>query len=300
MAAITNSIEVSVYTIAECLNEIIVNDDLDAALQNTAQRLSENMQIDCCYICCHGNSALNRVIAAGENTDYGPTHINTLLHPELHSILTADHCFKVSINNRISSDLQKLLQLHNLQSLLFIPVFKKNKFWGSIGFGDKKRSRTWHTSEVQLQSLATAMASAVTACYTKNEIEKSNQIYNNALAALNEIVWEVDLVEGKTKAAGSPSFIEGLTLQHQPGNMQHWLNEFLHEDDRERVVHRFTTLLADRDIYNDEEVCRVYNKTKQQHFWMQSRYKITRNAFGKAILVAGTSIDISDLKKPRF
>lgn len=74
----------------------------------------------------------------------------------------------------------------------------------------------------------------------------------------------------------------------------------MHEDDRERVQSKFLRVLADRKVFADEDVFRVYNETNGQHFWMHSRYKIHRNASGVPQSVTGTSIDISDRKEAGF
>ncbi len=62
MIDFTETVETPIYTIAKCLNEIIVNNDLDNALQKIVDWLAESLEIDCCYICENGNNASNRTI----------------------------------------------------------------------------------------------------------------------------------------------------------------------------------------------------------------------------------------------
>ena len=54
MLDFTRTVETPIYTIAKCLNEIIVNNDLDNALQNIVDWLADTLEIDCCYICENG------------------------------------------------------------------------------------------------------------------------------------------------------------------------------------------------------------------------------------------------------
>ena len=301
MTATIDTVETPIYTIARCLNEIIVNDNLDEALQNVAEWLSDFLQINCCYICCDENSSLNKTIFSRNAVDLVEhKNINTKLYPEVHSIISDNRCYKVSINNRVSPELRNWLRASKLQSLLLIPVFRSNKFWGSIGFGDTNNTRTWYSSEIQLQSLAAAIGSAIQANHLKHEIERNNQVYSTALSALNEIVWEIDLITSITKAAGSPNLIDGLQIGSGDKDLVRWVHSFLHEEDKERVFAKFERFLTDRNSYADDDVCRVFNKKTGRYFWMHSRYKVIRNVFGKAISIAGTSIDISDTKDVGF
>ncbi len=301
MVATNDVVETPIYTIAKCLNEIIVNDDLTHAFQKIVDWLAKSLEIDCCYILENDNASSNQSFYAGNVYNTGENVvINTKRFPEIHAILADNRCFKVSINNRVSGELYSWLQQSGLRSLLLIPVFRGKKFWGSIGFGDTKNNRTWHNSEIQLQSLALAIGSAIETDGIKHELEKNNQDFNATLSALNEIVWEVDLVTKTTQVCGSPEFIRILKKSAKTDNIFDWISAFLHEDDRERVHLKYNNFLANINTYADEDVYRLYNQKSGQYFWMHSRYKVRRNAQGAPLSITGTSMDISDTKEVGF
>ncbi|MDB5249572.1 MAG: hypothetical protein JWQ40_3966 [Segetibacter sp.] len=306
MIDFTEIAETPIYTIAKCLNEIIVNNDLDNALQNIVDWLAHSLEIDCCYICENGNSTSNQTIFATKGS-FGERLVNnydvitnTLQFPDVHTVLSENHCYKVSINNRVSAELHEWLKRSNLQSLLLIPVFRGNKFWGSIGFGDAKNTRTWHNSEIQLQSLASAIGSAKETNRIKAEIEANNEVFNTKLSTLNEIVWEVDLLSKTSKVAGSATFIQTLKKAANNDNFIDWINASMHEDDKERVAAKFREFLEDRQKCIHENVYRVYNQKTGEYFWMHSRYNLRRDASGKPVSIAGTSVDISETKEVGF
>ncbi|MCW3111141.1 MAG: hypothetical protein JWQ09_5647 [Segetibacter sp.] len=303
----TDSLETPIYTIAKCLNEIIINNDLDGALQNIVDWLAASLEIDCCYISENGNKAVSQAIFTSkngiiDNIDCDNNHLvlNINHFPEILSILHNNLCFKVSINNRVSEKLHAWLRKSNLQSLLLIPVFRGTRFWGCIGFGDLKNTRTWHNSEIQFQSLASAIGSAIESKRIKHEIQQSNEIINTTLSTLNEIVWEVDLINKTTKIAGSSIFIENLKRRSLSDNFIDWVLTSIHEDDKERVSIKFKKFFQEKDTAVNEDVFRIYNQKTGQYFWTHSRYHLRRNIYGEAVFLTGTSIDISDTKEVEY
>ena len=303
MTAHTDSLETPIYTIAKCLNEIIVNNDFEDALQNIVDWLATSLHIDCCYISENGNKTSSLAITTRERKliEHSVSYNNPILNinqlPEVLSTLHKNLCFKVSINNRVSKKLHDWLSKSQLQSLLLIPVFRGTRFWGCIGFGDSKNNRTWHNSEIQLQSLALAIGSAIESKRIKHEIQQSNEVINTTLSTLNEIVWEVDLVNQTTKIAGSPIFIESLKKRSLSDNFINWVLASVHEDDKERVAEGYKKFFQEKDIAVNEDVFRIYNHNTGQYFWVHSRYHLRRNIYGEPVFLTGTSVDISDKKE---
>ncbi|GEO09320.1 PAS domain S-box protein [Segetibacter aerophilus] len=302
MTAYTDSLEKPIYTIAKCLNEIIVNNDLNDALQKIVDWLANSLDIDCCYISEDGNKAANLAIFSSERMaeNLGDSN-NSILHindfPEILDILHNNLCYKVSRNNRVSQKLHEWLRASNVRSLLLMPVFRGTRFWGCIGFGDAKNNRTWHSSEIQLQSLASAIGSAIESKRIKQEIQQSNEVINTTLSTLNEIIWEVDLVNETTKIAGSSIFIESLKRRSLSNNFIDWVLTSTHEDDKERVSQKFKQFFEEKDASVNEDVFRIYNEKTGEYFWMHSRYHLKRNIYGDPVFLTGTSVDISDTKE---
>lgn len=307
MTVINDSTDSTIYAIAKCLNEIIVNPDFNLSLQKVVNWLADSLEIDRCFISESGNSKMYLSFFS-QNTEkdnfqrqqYDQVILNSELFPEIHSILIDNRSFKVSINNKVSAKLQHWLQTANLQSLLLIPVFRGNKFWGCIGFGDSKNTRTWHNSEFQLHSLANAIGSALESQSIKNELERKNGDVSIIGSSINEIVWKVDLIENTSKVSGSKNFIQSLRNSVSSDNILDWFDKLMHVDDKERVKKKIMSFLADKDSYAEEDVYRLYNKKSSRYYWMHSRYKVRRNEEGVAISITGNSVDISETKEVGF
>src|ERR1043165_3681470 len=122
------SSEAPIYTVAKCLNELIVNKDIDDALEQIVEWLATSLQIDRCYIFesntdgspmlfksfRHGREAgIREASVAG----FEETLLSNNLFPELKNVLERKQSFKVSINNIISPQLKTLMEKTQLQSL---------------------------------------------------------------------------------------------------------------------------------------------------------------------------------------
>lgn len=303
----SNNREAHIYTVARCLNELIVNTSLDAALQNIVEWLAEFLQIDRCYILENNEEASRQIIFSSSyrelelaQVQYENVVINTSLFPEIHEVLQNRRSFKVSINNNISEELYLLLIQSKLQSLLLIPVYSGDRLWGSIGFGDTTNTRTWRTTEVELQSLAEAIGSAIESNRLKKEINAKNDVYNATLSSLNEIVWELDLITKEIKFAGSQKFLKGIQPETDTLELEQWVKDFVHKDDKERVRFKHGKFLLDKDKYTDEDVFRVKHKETLQYFWMHVRCRVTRGENKVPLLLTGTCVDLTDTKEVAF
>jgi PAS domain S-box-containing protein len=300
----TDTIETPIYTVAKCLNEIIVNENLHDALQNIVEWLAEGLEINRCYILESNKSNPQQSIFTSPRNKAGTqlsTSNNILLNatsfPEIHNVLANNRTFKASINNQVSENLYQFLSESKLKSILLIPVFSGNKFWGSIGFGDSLNNRTWRNSENELQSLAAAIGSAIESNRVKKEIQQNNEELNATLSTVKEITWELDLVKETIQVFGSQVFLNALGASSGKFESVNWFNKSLHPEDRERAINKYQQFLQNDNNSLDEDVYRMYNHHLRKYCWMHSRRRLWRNAEGEAVLISGSTVDITDTKE---
>lgn len=194
----TNTVDTPIYTVAKCLKELIVNKNIDEAIQLIVQWLSESLDIDRCYIFEHcadtGQQKLFKGFSYSKSdgrrgdltntADFSLFNINTI--PELKNIVERKKSLKVSTNNRTSAELQLLLGNISIQSLLLIPVFSAGEIWGFIGFADTHNIRTWRNTEQELQSLASAIGMALESKRISDDITQTNKAYSSTLSDIKE------------------------------------------------------------------------------------------------------------------
>ncbi|MCY7422264.1 MAG: PAS domain S-box protein [Chitinophagaceae bacterium] len=308
MTTVTNNNEI--YTIARCLKELIVNKNLNEALNHIVEWLAESLNIDRCYISevSPNTNTSNRLTSIYSTQSRGGKGLknlqdlifNTSNFPEVSNLLQGNQTFKVSINDPISDSLYDFLEISALQSLLLIPVFSEDTYWGFIGFGDTMSPRTWRKSEQDLQSLATAIGVAIGNNRYKNEIKEIKEDFNATLTRLKEFTWEIDIVNNTIKTVGdSYLFKQAVTTKGIPAFVT-WLLKNIHADDLERARSSFTNFLIQNNNAVEEEVIRIFNKDTGQYVWIHSRHRIIKKADGQLVTIAGTVREINDIKNGTF
>jgi PAS domain S-box-containing protein len=302
--AIANTIETPIYTVAKCLKELIINKNLDEALEKIVEWLCTSLEIDRCYIFehCSGTHAQTLFKSFRQGREEGIRgdsikdigHLfNTNSFPELKNVLDRKKTLKVSINNNVSTQLKSLLDRTELKSLILIPVYSETSTWGFIGFGDTQNIRTWRNTEQELQSLASAIGIALESKKITDDISQTNQVYNRALSNLNEVVWELNLLTNTMKSVGSSKLIGPERMGETRIDFSNWISEFVHPEDKDRVLNKFNAFLLGGDGLHQEDVYRVFNTQTNNYGWILAHRKLKKNEAGVAISVSGSARDLT-------
>ena len=99
-------------------------------------------------------------------------------------VLMSNHQNVIGVIDDFKEPTKTVLQEQDILSLLAIPIFVKNKWWGFIGFDDCVTKRIWTDSEVNaLEMLAFNLGGAIYRRDVQQEMTKLN-------ASLEERVWE--------------------------------------------------------------------------------------------------------------
>ncbi|MDQ1262553.1 MAG: hypothetical protein QG575_1734, partial [Euryarchaeota archaeon] len=92
--------------------------------------------------------------------------------------------------------LQSRLFLEQLSvlSFLIVPIFIKDRFWGFIGFDDRKKERIWTWDEVSvLMTIAGAIGASLDRWETQAALSESEQKYRELVESANSIIMRIDI-----------------------------------------------------------------------------------------------------------
>jgi diguanylate cyclase (GGDEF)-like protein/PAS domain S-box-containing protein len=127
---------------------------------------------------------------------------------------------------------QNILEKRKIKSLLVIPIFIENNLWGSLGFNDCTKERSWSSVEkTALLAAAASMSGAVKRMEDEEALEKAHQNdFNQIVKNLQNLVFKVKRdLEGEfyyTLFEGKVAENAGITTQNIAGKR---LAEFLPE-----------------------------------------------------------------------
>ncbi len=86
-----------------------------------------------------------------------------------------------------------ILQAQNIKSLLQIPIFVENQFYGYIGFDDCTKSRIWNEDEKNfLKSITTNLSFAIERKQNLDKIQEALESKNSILESIGDSFYAVD------------------------------------------------------------------------------------------------------------
>jgi GAF domain-containing protein len=237
-----NGSKTPIYTIAKCLNELIINSNLNDALEKIIEWLPQSLDVDRAYIFQnHPDEQSGNILSSiihwwekgiatkeGKSLDY-LKNVNTELFPEITESLISRKAFQVSVYDNLSPYLSQMLAATELKTLLLTPIFSGGELWGFIGFGDQYNLRKWKNDEVEmLQSLSAAIGFDVESRTLRTQLYQRNEVSETILSTLNELIWEIDLRKKTVKVMGSPNTINGLSAGEYTLSSVDWMQANVH------------------------------------------------------------------------
>src|SRR5688500_5000195 len=118
-----------------------------------------------------------------------PVHIEAGTTNE---ILVRGEAFAGTTSTFPAKDKTRLNNL-GIKALLEVPLFVRDRWWGTIGFDDFERERDWSPAEVDaLKAAAGILSGAIQRQETEAAIQESEQIYRQAIEAADAVPYYLD------------------------------------------------------------------------------------------------------------
>lgn len=91
-------------------------------------------------------------------------------------------------------DEKKILQEQDIKSIVIVPVFSDNHWWGFIGFDDCENEKTWNTAEIKaLSAAADIMGAAIHRMKVEEELrELNNELENRVEERTKDLLNEIN------------------------------------------------------------------------------------------------------------
>jgi PAS domain S-box-containing protein len=176
--------------IAQVSQTLMSSHNLDAAIATALQILGETIGIDRIYICENHPHPDTQAPALSQRWEWAAPTINPRpIQHRLYSDLAPDwySCFAsgqpiVGCVKDLPAGAQAILQPQGVQSILVVPIWDRDYFWGFIGFDDYHQERLWSELDVAvLQSIAASIGSRI----AQHQLDaKMEQIIADRTAAL--------------------------------------------------------------------------------------------------------------------
>lgn len=139
---------------------------------------------------------------------------------------------------------QRFLEPYGIKSLLVVPIFILNEFWGFIGFDDCENERCWNKrEEITLLTMAAGIGGSIKQYQDENLLLESEEKYRLITDNMSDFVTVLDR-DGKILYA-SPSHEKVLKIR-MTDMIGAFLHEHIHPDDKQAFLKAFHNMLFQR------------------------------------------------------
>lgn len=187
--------------------------------------------------------------------------------------------------------IKKRLKAQKTQSILLLPIFVKNTFYGFIGFDDCTQNRVWSIDEVSiLQSLASNIANAIEQRNNEAMLGESEYNFRQINETIERVFWLYDVVNAKYLYI-NPACETVLGVKQADFYAgKPYTDIFILPEYREKNKQTITQLLKN-DSYGLEYQIMHSNGQKK---WIREKTFAIRDGQGKLVRVSGICADITE------
>lgn len=159
--------------ISEAVSELIVNPDVDRALQNVLTIIGKNVDADRSFIFKNSESQNGKHLMSQMfewTADSAKPQINNptfqnleydKLSPQLYEILDSRNVISGDRED-FPREIQDKMELKDVKSLLLAPIFVRDEYWGFTGFIFYREYRKWSETEISIfQAFADTLGEAI-------------------------------------------------------------------------------------------------------------------------------------------
>jgi PAS domain S-box-containing protein len=186
-------------------------------------------------------------------------------------------------------NIRRLMEPQKIVSLLLVPIFVKNDFWGFIGFDDCEKEREWNDSEITALSITgNTIGNAIARHSIEVELRESEKKYRTIFENVQDIFYRADNNGIVTEISPSIERYSGFKPEEILGKP---VTDFYNDPvDRMKLV----KLLQEKGEVSDFEI--TLNKKGGGVIHTSVNTHLLKDERGNVIGVEGTLRDVTERK----
>ncbi len=188
---------------------------------------------------------------------------------------------------------RELLEPQGILSLLVVPIFLQQQFWGFIGFDDCKTSRIWFQSEIDLLRLAASiLGGSIQRSRTEASIRQSKELLDVAVVGAELGVWDWNVRTGKLGFNDRWAQMLGFEVSELPATVEMW-KSIVHPADLSAALVAIQAHIEDPSIPYELEI-RMQAKNGTWRRILTRGRVVDRSPDGQPLRFSGTHLDITE------
>jgi len=197
---------------------------------------------------------------------------------------------KVIVKNLKPGVLKTDLELQGIKSMLTIPVFLQNKWWGTLGLDDCEQDHNWSETEIALLRIG---ASLIANAVLNARLDASKQHFSLLQNITDSSLWSLDLQTQHIHLSNNLSNINAGLSANNELPLRSILKIF-HPDDRKQLIEFIRTYDLTKDNSIRREI-RIRSKN-DSYKWIEIVASLSFDTLNRPVQCAGIAIDITRRK----
>ncbi len=187
--------------ISKATDELLSNRNLKVAISNSLELIGKAADVDRVYY-WENRKAEDGSTLTSQRFEWSADEVEPQINnPDLQDVpinffgdfvkpMENNEVFQAILSNMPeSSSTREFLEEQNIKSILAIPIFTEEGFWGFIGYDDCKMEREWSQAELSLlKSFANSISNAIDRNFLEINLIESKEIAENASLAKSEFL----------------------------------------------------------------------------------------------------------------
>jgi len=196
------------------------------------------------------------------------------------------------LDRDLPSEERPAMHRRGVLSILVLPVFVQEAWWGFLAFEDCETSRAWPRSEIDaLRTAAGTLGAAIHQRRIEAALLATNERLDLALEGGDLGLWDWDIGSDQVVFNQQWAAMLGYTLNDLEPTTRAWQN-LIHPDDKPRLRTIMLAHLKGETPFYEVEA-RMRSRSGQWH-WILSKGKVvSRDSNGWALRATGTHLDIT-------
>ncbi|MBN2431015.1 MAG: PAS domain-containing protein [Acidobacteria bacterium] len=204
---------------------------------------------------------------------------------------------KISLHvSQMSEDERRLFVAHDVRSVLIVPIFFRDDWWGFVGLHECRCERSWRECEIDgLRTTADLLGAAIHQSRVSDQLRETQERLALVIQGANLGLWDRNLITDDVVVNERVAGMLGYTIEEIYSDHKSLL-DLVHPDDKPEAQQKIEAHLRGETPYFESEY-RIRTKSGKWHWVLTTGKVMERRPDRTPVRFLGVQLDIHARKQ---